>query len=429
MQTKIGFVGNGVLENVLIEVSKQFTDVQLLFYFYKSEQESLELTLKAQKEVDVILFGGPVPYHIAKKSPDVRIPLLYISYDGAAFYRGLLHVLCNLQLPIDRISVDMISQQTVTGVLEDLNIVPSSAYVDPRMDGTGQHFYAFHKKLYEEDQIKCAITCVLSTYEMLQKDGIPSILVLATESAIQEGIQRAILVVRSNYFQKSQIAIGYIQFSGGPELTEYEAQQIHLDQHRQLVIYAKELHADIFALNRFKFVLYTTRGMFEKKKSSYLKKWLHELKKISQSTVHIGLGFGSTAQIAGVRAKKALTYCNRFDGDQCFLTINEGQMVNLFDNDKQDYRTDDTLILKMAQQYHLSAMVIKRVQHVLEKLGKTTITADELALELNQTIRNCRRILKEFEEKGLAKSIGEEHLGGKGRPKILYELHLSTKAE
>ncbi|WP_379968761.1 hypothetical protein [Ectobacillus sp. sgz5001026] len=428
MKTKIGFVGNCILQPVLDEVSTEFTDVELNYYFYKSEREALELTLAAQKEVDVVLFGGPVPYYVAESDPKVKAPLLYISYDGAAFYRGLLHVLVQLELPIEKLSVDMILPQTVNRVYEDLGLSSSSAYVYPTLDGTGKQYFTFHKSLYEGGKTRCAITCVLSTFELLRSEGIPAVLVLATESAIREGIQRAVLLDSSNYFKKSQIAVGHIHFLDDPDKSEYEGQRIHLERHRQLVTYAKELHADIFAMNRTQFVFYSTRGMLEKRDFAFIEKLLRDLKSISQNSVHIGLGFGNTAQIAGERAKMALVYCKRFEDDQCFLTLDEEQIVNLFDNKEQSYRTDDVEIQHLAEQHHVSAMVIKRVSHVLEKLGKTTITAEELANELGQTIRNSRRTLKYFVEKGLAIPIGEEHLGGKGRPKILYQLLLTVKS-
>ncbi|WP_226036122.1 hypothetical protein [Aquibacillus saliphilus] len=424
MKTRIGFVGNKELNSTLDSVAKEFTEVELTYYFYESEEEAYELVMGAQVREDIILFGGPVPYSMVKLDPRIIIPTTHISYDGAAFYKGLLNVIYNQKLPIEKISVDVISEETIKKIYRDLNIPISEVHVYPNFNGNGKEFLEFHEQLYNSGQTKSAITSVFSTHQLLKEKGIPSTLVLATESAIREGIQRAILEIRSLYFKKSQIAVGYIKIPVNEERSEYEIQTVHLELHRQLMLYAKELHADIFPLNRMEFVFYTTRGMLELNDLNFLQMVFSGLKKVFDKDIHIGLGYGKTAQIAGRNARKAIEYSVNMVGDQCFLIKDDSNLLNLFKNENKSFRTNDDYIQELAEQYSISSMVLKRINRALEKLGKNELTAEELADELNQTPRNTRRTLKLLVDKGLAIQIGEEHIGGKGRPKLLYEILL-----
>ncbi|SIT73489.1 helix-turn-helix domain-containing protein [Edaphobacillus lindanitolerans] len=430
MNVKIGFIGNDILMPTLNKVAKSLNGVELSFYFYHDEQEAINKVIEAEKKEDVLLFGGPVPYFRVKNTYQSPLPMIYLSYDGSAFYKGLMQVAFMDGCDLESVSIDGIYEEAVRDIYKELGLSAEAIHCYSIPNEEQKKLRAFHEDLYKKGNSTCAVTSVKSVHEYLRKKGIPSVLILATESSIKVGIQHAVLESRSAYFKKSQIAVGYIRFFDEADLTGYKKQQLHLERHQKLLEYAKKLSADLFSLSEGEFVFYTTRGMIERRNNDFIERLFSEMHASNENRViNVGLGFGTSAQVAGDRARKSLAFSAKKRGNQCFLIQDEETVLNLLSKQQIEYRTSDRYIYGLATKYGVSAMVIRRILEAMQILGKNRITAEELSKELNQTVRNSRRTLNEFVEKGLAVQAGEEHLGGKGRPKIVYQLLLDDEGD
>ncbi|RSK33745.1 hypothetical protein [Bhargavaea beijingensis] len=430
MNVKIGFIGNDILLPTLNKVAKSLNDVKLSYYFYNDDQEAIDKVKEAESREDILLFGGPVPYFRVKNSYQSSLPMIYLSYDGSAFYKGLMQVAFMGGCHLERISIDGIQEAAVRDIYKELGLSSQAIHCYGNPSEEQKKLREFHEKLYNKGVSTCAVTSVKSVHEYLVMNDIPSVLILATESSIKVGIQHSVLESRSHYFKKSQIAVGHIRFFDEVDLSGYRRQQLHLERHQKLLEYAKLLSADLFALSEGEFVFYTTRGMIEKRNIDFIERLYREMDTSHENRViHVGLGFGTSAQVAGDRARKSLAYSATKRGNQCYLIQDEEQVVNILSNQQKEYRTSDRNVFELAKKYEVSAMVIRRVLEAMQALGKNRITAEELSKELNQTIRNSRRTLNEFVEKGLAVQAGEEHFGGKGRPKFVYQLLMNEVGE
>ncbi|HET6873082.1 MAG TPA: GTP cyclohydrolase IIa, partial [Sporolactobacillaceae bacterium] len=200
--------------------------------------------------------------------------------------------------------------------------------------------------------------------------------------------------------------------------------KLQLEIHHLLLTYAQKIHAALFLLDNLDFSFYTTRGMIEKQSVDVFYNLVKNVEHIYPLTVQIGLGIGTSAQQAHSKASIALEYCKSENQHCCYLVNSQDKVRNLLESTGHDdwFRTDKEWIKNLSDKFNVSSLLLTRLSTITKRLEKSTFTAEELALELSQTIRNSRRILKQLEEKGLAKMVGEEHYNGKGRPKIVYKL-------
>ena len=77
----------------------------------------------------------------------------------------------------------------------------------------------------------------------------------------------------------------------------------------------------------------------------------------------------------------------------------------------------------------VSVATLSRLASVWKKNRQPGISAQELAAQLQILPRSARRILTELERTGLAKVIGEELPGPRGRPRKTYKLLLEEERE
>ncbi|WP_027954871.1 hypothetical protein [Halobacillus kuroshimensis] len=93
------------------------------------------------------------------------------------------------------------------------------------------------------------------------------------------------------------------------------------------------------------------------------------------------------------------------------------------------YRLEGQQSLKHMKNIGISGATIYRLIGLCRALGRDKMTAAELAKGFSITLRSARRILTTLESHSLAKIIGEEQSGGRGRPRYIYQVDLSSFEE
>jgi hypothetical protein len=424
MEIRVGFIGIEELHPIISKLEKEFNNIAIHYYFYKNEMDSVEICKRAEKENEVLLFGGPVPYQMVKKQHTINVPCWYISYDGASLYRGLLEATQKTGKTNNCLSFDTIAETSIAKTYEYLGIKKEFFISNPD-DTNSKNLVKFHLKKNQMEQTDCAVTCLRSAFQELKELEVPVVLVLAPESSIREGLQKLILMYQSLQFRKAQIVVGRLEIVPTEGVEEYFTNQHKdLEINQKLVTYAQKMHAAIFKIDQFNYVFYTTLGILEKQSNSLFYECILKIQNVMKCMTFVGLGVGETALIANRRTSIALQYAKDQGEDSCYLTIDDQRVINLLteDNNKEKYRSGLENIRIIAEKYQLSMIVLERIYDSIKKLEKTTITAEELAGEIGQTTRNVRRTLNELVAKNLARVVGEEQIVHRGRPKIVYEI-------
>jgi hypothetical protein len=410
-------------------VTLRFKELILTTYFYETEQEALDLVKTAEKDNDVLLFGGPVPYNLVLSQHRISVPTDYISFDGAALYMGLLKMISMSKETKNKVSIDTISRSIIDQTLHDIGLEKEHFFIHENTNVSNDKLTLFHESLFNEKKTTFAMTCLRSTYRLLQQKNIPSVLILPPETSLRDSIQKSLLNFQSEFFRKSQIVVGLLTINPLEKLNlSYLNQKKQLEIHHSLLGYAQDFHAALFHLNNLHFVFYTTEGMLSKNDPSLFYSLNNVVKKLMNSSIHIGLGIGPTALSAQNKANIALKYCNhKPQKDHCYMIRNGEEVIDLLkiNNQKTDlFKTENKAIVKLSEENKVSPILLSKLLKVMDKLDCNTFTAHELSIELSQTERNIRRTLNIFEKKGLAIKIGYEHYNGQGRPKTLYQIKL-----
>ncbi|WLR49095.1 hypothetical protein LC065_08015 [Halobacillus litoralis] len=93
------------------------------------------------------------------------------------------------------------------------------------------------------------------------------------------------------------------------------------------------------------------------------------------------------------------------------------------------YRLEGQKSLQHMKNIGISGATIYRLIGLCRTLGRDRMTAAELAKGFSITLRSARRILTTLENHSLATIIGEEQIGGRGRPRYVYQVDLSSFEE
>ncbi|WP_077329008.1 hypothetical protein [Virgibacillus siamensis] len=426
MNLKLAFIGIEEMKPILDKIAVDFPELTMRYYFYELESEALAYTLQAEKENDVILYGGPTPYEIVTKQHNhtIKKPVTFISYDGSALYYGMLKVFKMMDGVVSNISFDTIPDSAIQQIFSDLNM-NCEQYRLYNHSFQSSKLVQFHKKMIQEQGSCCAVTCLKSSYLKL-KDHVPCVLAIAPESAVRQAVQQSILLCQSERFRQSQIVAGVITVTPYTDFDQdYMISQKQLEIHHVLLSYANNLHAALFSMNNFKFVFYTTMGMLKKADRTLFYTFTKDLRKVLNSEIALGFGVGTTAQTAQRRANIALKYCKQANvKESCFIITDEERIINVLQQSLSEdwFRSESKDLSELSEVSGISQVVLMRISKVIQKLDKTTYTAEELGDELSQTPRNARRILKQLEDKGLANLVGNEHYSARGRPKSVYDI-------
>ncbi|MEN1967791.1 hypothetical protein WMZ97_06875 [Lentibacillus sp. N15] len=142
-------------------------------------------------------------------------------------------------------------------------------------------------------------------------------------------------------------------------------------------------------------------------------------------TANIGIGYGKTVFGAEQNAYIALDY-SKLQGKNIAILANEngdleGPLHN-HDSLSFSYRSDNLAIIEKLRNAGVNLSTYNKIISIQDKMGQGPVSANDLATWLDMTQRNARRILSDLEKHNLAKVVGAETPGTRGRPRKIYRI-------
>ncbi|NMA84118.1 MAG: transcriptional regulator [Epulopiscium sp.] len=434
MKQKIGVIGPIDLTAEIIEVGQKYPQLSFTSYSYENEQEALGLARKAiRNKMETLLFTGPIPYQIVKQAQISDIPMRYVSYSGTGFYKVLIEYFKDHSGPHKPLnfSIDTLSYSAVVESLKECSINYGTIYAqDYEVEEQPAFLVDFHLKLYKENKIDFAITSLTSAYQKLKEMNVPVYRITPTQSSIKEALRFAILQGDSLRFQKAQLCVGIVEITNWNQMdqyspSEYEQQRMLLGFTQQFVDFCEEIKASMKIEKENRFTFYTNKGSIEEVTQGYKSMPLLEnIKEKFPFHVGIGLGYGYSANEAQKNGEEALKYAVYHGHNQCFVILEDGKVIGPLDEERKlEYypKTENAELIARMQDSNISIGSINRVSAVMDKRGRDTITVNQLAEELNITLRSARRILSRLVESNLMEVVGEEQPAGPGRPRQVFK--------
>jgi len=432
---KIGVIGPPVIVESIREALRSFPNFTPVFRASNQIADAPVFARELMDQVEVLLFSGYYPYKVAKQSMEFSVPVHYVPLTGTGLYRSLYHL--NRYKKSGCYSIDTLADLAVEKVLNELG----EPYVKMHYYQGGSYcveeMIEFHRQRYEQGASDGALTGVKAVSDALTSLGIPNEWVTPTVQDITVSLERALLSTEKRRNKELQIVVGLIQINDYSQLvqgstSEYDVQRLRLEIHKMLLDYVACLEGYLTSLGGDEYLFVTTRGIFERETRGYKSiPVLADTKKNLGVQLSIGVGFGQSANEAGVHARLALRQSNDFGGDICFIVREDRSVIGPVElKHPMVYALSitDKELLEKAEKAGMTAAYMSKLMAQVTRMGKTEYTAQELASILGVTVRSAHRILLQWLDAELVEIIGAEKLSSKGRPRQIYRLSFTVGA-
>lgn len=420
---KVAVIGPPLLTEEMLAVSRGFAGLEVLAFPYGVADEAGRLCVEASAWGEVILFTGPVGYRQAMREHRPSVPTVYIPYSPAWLYPSLFKI--GDRHLLSRVSVDTMDREVVEATyrelelpLETLEVFQYEGLADP------EQVVEFHLRLRREGVARHALTCLLSVQKRLEGLGVSCSWLVPSRVAMEEALEKALYLAEGARARGTQIVVGLVRVRCEEKgMTPFEQQRLRLRAQEVLLSHVEEIDGHLVDCGGGEYQFFTTRALFEKV-TGYYSRWpLVEKLPRAGFQVSVGVGFGATANEAGLHARAALEEARRRGGNSCYVMLENKRLVGPLGPGRvaYDLRNSDPRLLEMSRQLGMAAASLSRVAGALAQLGEE-FTAHELAGKLKVGLRTSHRILQKLLAAGYVREAGQENAGSRGRPKRLFRI-------
>lgn len=428
MQIKIGVIGHPETVKRLMTVIREFPTFRPVVREIGRVEEAPERAVELAGETEVLFVFGPAMHRLVKERVHASVPVVQAPLTGAALYRALFSALKSGRLN-GGISVDTLTKRMVMRTLRDLGLedVRMAIYQGPAW-ASPEKLVAFHAQQAEAGLSTLAVTGVASVAAELAARGIAAEYLMPSEQDMVVALERALLSTESRRNKEAQIVVGMLavdDFAGlvMKKSSELEVQKLKLDIHRMVLNYVESLDGYLTQIGEGEYLFFTTRGIFERETGGYKTIYLAKDARATHGiTLSLGVGFGASANEAGMNARAALRKAREAGGNACFIIREDQTLIGpleMSDPVQAVLPPTDAELIRKAEKAGMTSAYLSRLLTHASKSGKCDYKAHELAEVLGVTVRSAHRLLQAWTDNGLVKVVDMEKLS-KGRPRQIY---------
>lgn len=386
----------------------------------------------------VFISGTSARRVIALKHPKNPQPLVAYQVDSDALHRDLLRLAIeNQDLDFRRIAVDflVLLNRGFSVVdflqLDDLSSVASqNEQLTDRMCIHGSFrledvILDRILSLWEQNAIDMVLCLYSSIVPALQERGIPFHCPFPSDDHLNRLIHDTLVKIELNRLHENHPAIIQVfPHRPGAGETEY-VRRIHhcLQQYVQRHLIdgvLQETESCCTLISSMKVLRSVTNDLQSCLISSYMSEQL-------DFPVAVAYGVGTTVSHAmnnvQIASKEA-----RLLGKP-FVVDTNGTLIGPLNSDKRMEIFSQSLpdISQIAKQCGLSAMTIQKLITIVRSAGSDKITTQDLAQQLDSTVRNANRIIRNLCRGGVAKPVYSQTSHSRGRPVQVYALDFGVR--
>lgn len=439
MNNTIGVISNApkTIEKIIDIAKAKFSNETTTFtpIVYHHIDEIPQLFLQHKEKIDAWIFSGSNPYNIAEPYMDANDIAVYCPVTGIEIYKYFLETIYRHPDRRLRVSIDVseFNMKNYQFAIEELHIPKDEIYcyqypVKFDADAIVEH----HLQLWRADKVDTIFTTTHAVYLQLKALNVPVERVEHSSISIRGAIKILAEMLNGSSLKKSQVALVMIEvFDVEKTFTtmnnSYKFQMLNLKIKEQLLNLCQHLNGCYLAAqDNGRYEIFASRGIIEDN-IAIIQRTLEEIDLHLHTEMIAGIGFGSTAFSAQSNAYRAVVYGkNHKSVKQVILIDSDGTITECAGNAGREIRydvfTDDGELLEKLASANVGIKTYKRLVATVNHLNWDSFTSAQLALQLNVTERNIRRILAGLTSSGLITCIGEESLSTRGRPTRKYTL-------
>lgn len=428
MRTKLGIVGPKDSVNRFLRIAKPLKSKLIIFPFtYNVVTETEQIVTNHDSEIDVWVFSGQAPFTIAMNT-GIKHKAFFPSLNGSSLMKTLFDIAYHHQLVLEHISMDTLIEEEVHETFADLDLPTDHLHLFSYSGyRSTKELVDFHTKLFNENKVSIAITCVHAVYKQLKTLGIPVYRLTPTNIALRGVINKAHQQSKTLYFKKSQIVNIIMQTDGlEQEIEVTRNYRLNLKIQELVIDFTEAISGSYIQLNNEKYMVFSTRGPLEtygKKASSQLLEKIYLLTNLIST---MGIGCGKTSMEAKKNAYTAFQQAQYYEKNCAMLLDETGEMegpFNVLNNSELNEKSLDKELERSLIKAGVPSSTFHKILHVQNNFSNQAVTAPDIAEWLQMTQRNARRILTNLEKQGLAKTLEEEAPVNRGRPRKQYHIY------
>ncbi|MED4585038.1 ArsR family transcriptional regulator [Brevibacillus choshinensis] len=430
MKIRLGIIGVEDNLKLMESVAKEYSEFITFPYLHSTLEEIFDILQTHQYDVDMWLFSGYLPYSVARQWGKVDKPMFFITYTGSCLYKSLYHALYENRVNFNELSFDCFAPNEITQIAEELGVSFNPDYLK-QYDKSTELIVEHHYELWKNGKTKAAVTSIWRVSNELKKMGVPVFRVNPTKNAIQSAMNVALRTNEMLLFKERQIAVQLLESVTLSGLAidlyssdEYYHKELQITQ--KLLKYTKKVQGSLKKVGPGRYIIFSTRGALSKITKEFTAvPDLEEIQQLSQRSVTCGIGIGQSAYEAEIHAGKALLHAKEY-GNGTWMVLFDNKKISgpIGNSEKSEYSYESTQFQTISEQTSLSVSTISKIDSILNTIGKTEITAHDLAQHMQIIPRSARRIIDQLMKKGFAKEIAEETSHPRGRPRKIYQITL-----
>ncbi len=429
---KIGVVGPEASVNRILNHTEDYEDqVKFLPYPYTEIDEIVEIVENHEFHIDAWLFSGVVPFEVAQAKGKITKDTIYISVTDSAFYKAFLELNYQKGTIIKRMSADIIGGKSdINEGLQQANVDLDECFLKVfQPDFKPEELFHYHIDLWQKGEIDGVLTCLPSVCDQLKDAGVPAAWMTPTHMQIRETLKIITEKVKASYFKETQISVVIIEIEDFDAVTAknntpYRLQYLELKLKEIIINFCEKVKGTVIEKGHGRYMIFNTRGEIERELMA-LRDTVYHLALESSNQVAAGIGFGKTVYSAEENAYKAIRQSKESKSKELIIIQDDGEAIELEEKKKElkyAVRTVDESLINKLKTVKVSVKTYNKLIAQIQRMGWTSFSAKDIALHMNMTERNARRIVMDLQEANLIKCIGEQS-HSRGRPTKIYQLH------
>lgn len=433
---KICIIGHETTIKKMTDVIKdeEYLEIHSLAFNTVEQKEGVIKYLKTEEShYDGIIFTGKIPYVLINQAILSKNPWAYLEYDISSLYHALFHAASINKWSLERISIDSFEEKTVEIAFKDLSIPYDvrkirTACFDIYNDQFLNQLTQFHIENYRSKGISFCITGITAVYEKLIEENIPTIKLHVTDENIRKVFQILKLKKELNLNKMSQIVVLDIEIDNASDFSqdEYHRMLEHSIVSKEIYHFAQEIQAAISVESKEKFLLFGTKNIVELATDNYTKlSLIDSVNKNTNSTISIGIGYGTTAREAKHAAERGRRRAKKHGGNQAYVVKSNEYIGPMKPSRHKNHQNElHTYWQIVSDKAGISVNNIYKVHNAILRLGKDSYAPKELADQIGITLRSMNRLIEKLDKAGYVEVLGKKIVGQAGRPSRIIKIKI-----